>query len=90
MRLKASAHLIALAVIAVLLSACASRTDVPAAAGLSEDDDAYCRGNAGPVGSPQYVACRKDRDVQRSNAIARADRRQRDLSEWMLNHPDRP
>ena len=90
MPLKASAHFIALAAIAFLLSACASRTDAPASAGLSEDDDAYCRGNAGPVGSPQYVACRKDRDVQRSNAIARADRRQRDLGEWMLNHPERP
>lgn len=59
-------------------------------AGLSEDDDSYCRANAGPVGSPQYVACRKDRDVQRSNAITRADKKQRDLGEWMMNHPDHP
>jgi hypothetical protein len=36
------------------------------------------------------VACRKDRDVQRNAATARADRRQRDLGEYMLNHPDRP
>jgi hypothetical protein len=42
------------------------------------------------VGSPQYVACRKDRDTQRNNANARADRRQRDLGEYMLTHPDRP
>ena len=59
-------------------------------AGLSEDDDSYCRANAGPVGSPQYVACRKDRDVQRSNAVTRADKKQRDLGEWMVNHPDHP
>jgi hypothetical protein len=83
-------HLIALALIALSLSACATRNDVPMSAGLSEDDDTYCRTNAGPVGSPQYVACRKDRDVQRNNAIARADRKQRDLGEWMLNHPDHP
>ena len=54
------------------------------------DDDAFCRANNVAVGSPEYVACRKDRDVQRSNANARADRRQRDLGEYMLNNPDRP
>jgi hypothetical protein len=42
------------------------------------------------MGSPEYVACRKDRDVQRNNANARADRAQRNLGEYMLNHPDRP
>jgi hypothetical protein len=31
-----------------------------------------------------------DRDVQRSNANARADRQQRDLGEYMLNNPVRP
>ena len=36
----------------------------------------------------EYVACRKDRDVQRANANARADRRQRDLGEYMLNNPE--
>ena len=44
--------------------------------------------NAGPAGSQQYVACRKDRDVERSNAVTRADKKQRDLGEWMLNHPN--
>jgi len=34
------------------------------------------------------VSCRKDRDVQRSDALTRADKKQRDLGEWMLNHPD--
>jgi hypothetical protein len=36
------------------------------------------------------VACRKDRDVQRNAATTRSDRRQRDLGEYMLNHPERP
>ena len=32
----------------------------------------------------------KDRDAQRGNAIDRADRKQRDLGEYMLNNPSRP
>ncbi len=43
-----------------------------------------------PVGSPEYVACRKDRDVQRNNANSRADKRQRNLGEYMMNNPVRP
>ena len=42
------------------------------------------------VGSPEYVACRKDRDVQRNNANSRADKRQRNLGEYMMNNPVRP
>jgi hypothetical protein len=89
---KIPRHIISFTLLAVVLAACASRNEVPALAGLSEDDDAYCRanGNGGAVGSPEYVACRKDRDNQRSIALARADRKQRDLGEWMLNHPDHP
>ena len=34
--------------------------------------------------------CRKDRDAQRGNAIDRADKKQRDLGEYMLNNPIRP
>jgi len=57
---------------------------------LAQDDDAYCRaGGTVAPGTPQYTSCRKDRDVQRGQAEARADRRQRDLGEYMLNHPDR-
>jgi hypothetical protein len=82
-------HLLALTLVALSLSACASRHEVPAAA-VTEDDDALCRGKGFAVGSPDYVSCRKDRDVQRSNATARADRAQRNLGEFMLNHPDRP
>jgi hypothetical protein len=54
------------------------------------DDDAFCRANNVAVGSPEYVACRKDRDVMRNNANARADRAQRNLGEYMLNNPVRP
>jgi hypothetical protein len=42
------------------------------------------------VGSNDYVNCRKNRDVQRGNANARADRSQRNLAEQMLNNPTRP
>jgi DICT domain-containing protein len=79
--------LIALSLLA--LSDCAQRSQIPVSS-LGDDDDAICRANNVAVGSPEYVACRKDRDVIRSNAAARADRRQRDLGEYMLNHPDHP
>ena len=77
--------------VAVALSSCSHRGEAPASAGLTEDDDVFCRkgGQVGP-GSPEYVNCRKDRDSQRGNAVARADKKQRDLGEYMLNHPDRP
>ncbi|MFL6815642.1 MAG: hypothetical protein ACJ8EK_16570 [Bradyrhizobium sp.] len=75
--------------IVLALSACAQRSQV-ALSTLGEDDDALCRANNVAVGSSQYIACRKDRDVLRNNAAGRADRRQRDLGEYMLNHPDHP
>jgi len=79
-----------MAVAAVLvLSGCASRNQTPVAAG-NDDDDAFCQAAGHPQGSSAYVACRKDRDVQRSAATARADRSQRALAEDMLNHPYRP
>jgi hypothetical protein len=81
-------HLLALTLGALSLSACVSRSQIPMSAALSEDDDVYCQRTAGPAGSPAYVACRKDRDVQRSDALTRADKKQRDLGEWMLNHPN--
>ena len=80
---------IALLLVAPLLAGCLERGQ-PTMADTSGDDDAYCRANNVAAGSPQYVACRKDRDVQRSNANARTDRRQRDLGEYMLNNPTRP
>ena len=82
---------LALALLAALaLSACTSRHEVPSYAGMTEDDDAFCRQNGVAVGSNDYVACRKNRDVQRSNALTRANRAQRNLGEMMLNNPDRP
>jgi hypothetical protein len=84
-----STSLIALTLAATLLSACARRTDVPIS-NLGDDDDAICRANGVVAGSTEYAACRKDRDVQRSNAINRADRAQRNLGEYMLNNPNRP
>jgi hypothetical protein len=80
---------IALLLVAPLLAACLERGQPTMVNSGGDDDDAFCRAN-NAVGSPQYVACRKDRDVQRNNANARADRRQRDLGEYMLNNPDHP
>ena len=79
--------LLALSVVALALAGCASRNDAPADIG---DDDAYCRQNGVVAGSSEYVACRKDRDVQRSNAITRANRAQRNLGEYMMRNPERP
>jgi hypothetical protein len=89
MRLKISSPLLALLLVAPLLAGCLERGQ-PTMVDTSGDDDAFCRANNVAVGSPQYVACRKDRDVQRVNANARTDRRQRDLGEYMMNHPDHP
>jgi hypothetical protein len=74
---------------APLLAGCLERGQ-PTMVDASGDDDAFCRANNVAAGSPEYVACRKDRDVQRNNANARADRRQRNLGEYMLNNPSRP
>jgi hypothetical protein len=80
-----------LALAALTLAACAQRSQVPVSATLNEDDDTFCRaGGKVAAGSPEYVACRRDRDAQRSNAVARADKKQRDLGEYMLNNPVRP
>jgi hypothetical protein len=89
MHISIASRLATAALLALALSACAARNQTPVAAG-NDDDDAVCQGRGYSVGSPEYVACRKDRDVQRSAAIARSDRRQRDLGEYMLNHPERP
>ena len=80
--------LVALLLVAPLLAGCLERGQ-PTMVDTSGDDDAYCRANNVKAGSPDYVACRKDRDVGRANFNARIDRRQRDLGEYMLNHPER-
>jgi hypothetical protein len=84
-----SIPLIALTLAALALASCARRSDIPASS-LGEDDDAICRANGVAVGSVDYATCRKNRDAQRGNAIARADRAQRNLGEYMLNNPGRP
>jgi hypothetical protein len=90
MRRKSAPLLLALALVTLALSACVQRNQVPVLSSLNEDDDAFCRANNVAAGSPEYVACRKDRDVARNNAIVRADKKQRDLGEYMLNNPVRP
>ncbi len=75
--------------LALILSACTSRNELPASA-LGGDDDAFCRANNVAAGSNDYVACLKNRDVQRGNAAARADRTHRNLSETMINTPYKP
>jgi hypothetical protein len=89
MPLAAAPRLLAAVLLAIILSACSARYQTPVAMG-GDDDDAVCQSRGYAAGSPEYVACRKDRDVQRSSATTRADRRQRDLGEYRLNHPDRP
>ncbi|WP_375306878.1 hypothetical protein WI560_03245 [Bradyrhizobium sp. A11] len=89
MPLAAAPRLLTVLALAVVLSACSARYQNAVAVG-GDDDDAVCQGRGYAQGSPEYVACRKDRDVQRNAATARADRRQRDLGEYMLNHPERP
>lgn len=82
---------IALVLAALALGSCSHRGELPANSGMTEDDDTFCRagGKVAP-GSPEYVACRRDRDVQRGNTVDRADKKQRDLGEYMLNNPVRP
>ncbi|MBV9461726.1 MAG: hypothetical protein JO141_30000 [Bradyrhizobium sp.] len=89
MRLTTSRHILVLAFAALSLGACASRNEVPAYEHLSsEDDDAYCQqGGRVKIGTPDYVYCRKERDAARNAAVARADRKQRDLAEYMMNNP---
>jgi hypothetical protein len=89
MRCKSARLLIPLLLAAPLLAGCLERGQ-PTMVDAGGDDDAICRANNVAVGSPEYVACRKDRDVMRNNANARADRAQRNLGEYMLNNPVRP
>jgi hypothetical protein len=82
---------IVLVLAAPLLAGCLERGESAAPSTLSQDDDTFCRaGGTVAPGSSQYIACRKDRDAQRATAEARADRKQRDLGEFMLNHPEHP
>ena len=89
MRRKTAQFLIPLLLIAPLLAGCLERGQPPMINAGGDDDDAFCAAS-NAVGSPEYVACRKDRDVQRNNANSRADKRQRNLGEYMMNNPVRP
>ena len=89
MRRNSTRPYLALLLIAPLLAGCLERGQ-PTMADTSGDDDAFCRANNVAPGSAEYVACRKNRDVQRVNANTRADRAQRNLGEYMLNNPGRP
>jgi hypothetical protein len=80
---------LALLLIAPLLAGCLERGQ-PTMVDSGPDEDTFCRANNVAAGSPEYVACRRDRDVQRANANSRADKRQRNLGEYMLNNPTRP
>ena len=81
----------ALVLMALALLSCSHRGELPANSTLSEDDDTFCRagGKVAP-GSSEYVACRRDRDAQRANQLARTEKKQRDLGEFMLDHPAKP
>jgi hypothetical protein len=74
---------------APLLAGCLERGEpLPMSSVKTEDDDMYCRaGGKNAPGSPDYVYCRKDRDAQRNAAVVRADKKQQDLGEYMLNNP---
>src|SRR5215472_16249603 len=87
---RSSARLgVMLLLMAPLLTACLERGQTAMPEALAQDDDTFCRaGGTVAAGSSQYIACRKDRDAQRAQAEARADRGQRGLAEYMLNHPE--
>jgi len=88
---KLRIHMISITVLALPLAGCFERGQTAMPSALAEDDDIFCRaGGKVAVGSPDYVYCRRDRDAQRNAALARADRQQRDLGEYMLNHPEHP
>jgi hypothetical protein len=91
MRLDILRRPIAMALMALALSACSHRGEAPVNSTLNEDDDTFCRaGGKVAVGSSEYVACRKDRDAQRANQIARTEKKQHDLGEFMIDHPAKP
>ena len=82
---------VALLLIAPLLAGCLERGQSAMPETLAQDDDTYCRaGGKNAPGSPDYVYCRRDRDAQRNAAVVRADKKQRDLGEYMLNNPTNP
>jgi hypothetical protein len=49
------------------------------------DDDAACRAGGAAPGSPDYAACRKDRDIAANRADQRMQNTHQRLTEDMLN-----
>jgi hypothetical protein len=92
MRLTSLKLPVALALMALALASCARRGELSSNSTLSsQDDDAFCRaGGKYAPGSSEYATCLKERDVARANEIARTDKKQRDLGEYMLNNPTKP
>ncbi len=90
MRLHSPLRILAVAALALTAAACSTRSQTPSYVNLQGDDDAFCKANGGQPGSSEFANCLKNRDVQRSNAIVRADRAQRNLGEYMLNNNDKP
>jgi len=92
--LKCSLNNVSLALLlaAPLLAGCLERGEpLPLSNASTQDDDMYCRaGGKNAPGSPDYVYCRRDRDAQRNAAVVRADKKQHDLGEYMLNNPTNP
>ena len=76
---------LALCATALLLSACAQfERNQPISAAAAPDDDAICRSQGYTSGSKEYIACRKDRDVQATRGD-RMEKAHRNLAEDMLN-----
>ena len=72
MRLHLSTPLIALLLTAPLLGGCLERGNSVMRNADGDDDDTFCRANNVQPGSSEYIACRKDRDVQHQAAEASA------------------
>ena len=94
MRFHTAPFYVTLLLTAPLLAGCFERGEplpLSNTGTLGQDDDTYCRaGGKNAPGSPDYVYCRRDRDAQRNAAVVRADKKQRDLGEYMLNNPTNP
>jgi len=82
--MRATSRFILPALFALSLAGC-MQTASEQVATTAADDEAFCQKNAGPVGSGNYAACMKDRDIAAGNRQARMDRTHRRVSEDMLN-----
>lgn len=82
--MRTTSRILPALLVGLALAGCMQTASEQVAASVA-DDDAYCQKNAGPVGSGNYAACMKDRDVAASNRQARMDRTHRRVSEDMLN-----